>query len=167
MNVLPIAQILAANDGSSPAIAAFRFAVQLARDADARITALYVAVPVLRFSSFERDIRPAEQAEYAARAKGARVLEEARHIADGQILVHTELIFGDPAQIICQRARELPADLVVVGNRGFNSLQRLLLGSVSTAVVKHAPCSVLVVRAQQVAQQGRSGQALRSGRLTR
>jgi nucleotide-binding universal stress UspA family protein len=38
------------------------------------------------------------------------------------------------------------ADLIIVGTRGLNTAQRLLLGSVSTKVMHHAPCDVLVVR---------------------
>ena len=39
-----------------------------------------------------------------------------------------------------------PTDLLVVGSRGLSAARRLLLGSVSTALVNHAPCPVLVVR---------------------
>jgi nucleotide-binding universal stress UspA family protein len=39
-----------------------------------------------------------------------------------------------------------PSDLLVVGSRGLSTARRLLLGSVSTALVNHAPCAVLVVR---------------------
>jgi nucleotide-binding universal stress UspA family protein len=38
------------------------------------------------------------------------------------------------------------ADAIVIGARGLGPLDRLLLGSVSTAVVSHAPCSVEVFR---------------------
>jgi len=39
-----------------------------------------------------------------------------------------------------------PADLVVVGSRGLSATKRLLIGSISSALVTHAPCPVLVVR---------------------
>jgi nucleotide-binding universal stress UspA family protein len=39
-----------------------------------------------------------------------------------------------------------PVDLLVIGSRGLSAARRLLLGSVSTAMVTHAPCPVLVVR---------------------
>ncbi|HXQ48156.1 MAG TPA: universal stress protein, partial [Thermoplasmata archaeon] len=39
-----------------------------------------------------------------------------------------------------------PIDLLVIGSRGLSTARRLLLGSVSTAMVTHAPCPVLVVR---------------------
>ena len=41
-----------------------------------------------------------------------------------------------------------PTDLVVVGSRGLSAAKRLLIGSVSGALVSHAPCPVLVVRAR-------------------
>ena len=52
--------------------------------------------------------------------------------------------FGDPGAVILDAAES--ADLVIVGSRGLNPLQRLLLGSVSSKVVHRANCDVLVVR---------------------
>jgi len=48
--------------------------------------------------------------------------------------------------VIVEAAAEVDADLIIVGSRGMNAVQRWLLGSVSSKVVHHAPCSVLVVR---------------------
>jgi nucleotide-binding universal stress UspA family protein len=53
---------------------------------------------------------------------------------------------GDPADVIVQEAERGGADLIIIGTRGLNFAQRWLLGSVSTKVVQHAPCDVLVVR---------------------
>ncbi len=53
---------------------------------------------------------------------------------------------GDPADAVVQLARDEEADLIVVGTRGLNVAQRALLGSVSTRIVHHAGCDVLVVR---------------------
>jgi nucleotide-binding universal stress UspA family protein len=52
---------------------------------------------------------------------------------------------GEPAAELVEAARELDADLVVLGRRS-RSLRRLVLGSVSATVVRRAPCDVLVVR---------------------
>lgn len=52
---------------------------------------------------------------------------------------------GEPKRAIIDVARELDADLVVTGARGLGGFKGLLLGSVSRAVSKAAPCSVLVV----------------------
>lgn len=52
---------------------------------------------------------------------------------------------GDPGRVICDVARSWNADLIMVGNRGRSGLSEFLLGSVSSYVMHHAPCSVLVV----------------------
>jgi nucleotide-binding universal stress UspA family protein len=53
---------------------------------------------------------------------------------------------GDAADMLVEQAKEAGADLIVVGTRGLNLAQRAVLGSVSTKVVHHAGCDVLVVR---------------------
>jgi len=53
---------------------------------------------------------------------------------------------GKPAEEIIQTARDLTADLVVMGTEGHSALASPLLGGVSQKVVNHAPCPVLVVR---------------------
>ena len=52
----------------------------------------------------------------------------------------------DAAHAICARAEQVGAGLVVVGTRSPSDIERVLLGSVANKVVRHAPCSVLVVR---------------------
>ncbi len=53
---------------------------------------------------------------------------------------------GDPAEVLLSRSRD--ADLLVVGSRGEGGFTGLLMGSVSEKCVRHALCSVLVVRAR-------------------
>ena len=53
---------------------------------------------------------------------------------------------GSPKRVILDEAESLKADLIVVGSHGYPTWERLLLGSVSQAVVSHAKCSVEVVR---------------------
>src|SRR5262249_49601930 len=53
---------------------------------------------------------------------------------------------GNPGDVLVQEAAESGADLIVVGTRGRNAARRIALGSVSTNVIHHAPCDVLVVR---------------------
>jgi nucleotide-binding universal stress UspA family protein len=55
---------------------------------------------------------------------------------------------GDPKRIILARAEETKPDFVLVGSHGGSALARFLLGSVASAVVRHAPCSVEIVRAR-------------------
>src|SRR5579871_5008822 len=55
-----------------------------------------------------------------------------------------ELEVGDPAGLILAAAEAKGADLIILGSRGLNAAQRFLMGSVSTKVVTHAHCAVLV-----------------------
>ena len=54
--------------------------------------------------------------------------------------------FGNPAEKIIKAASKQHADLIVMGAKGLAAIDRFLLGSVSTRVVQHSSCSVLVVR---------------------
>jgi nucleotide-binding universal stress UspA family protein len=61
-------------------------------------------------------------------------------------LVETRIVRGRPASAILHEAEALKPDLIVIGSRGHGPLATVLLGSVSTEVVDHAPCPVLVAR---------------------
>ena len=80
-------------------------------------------------------------------AERRAALEEARAFLAAKG-VHARIIegTGDPADEIVAVADAEQAGLVVVGTRGRNLVERLLLGSVSTKVLQKAPCDVLVVR---------------------
>lgn len=56
---------------------------------------------------------------------------------------------GYPAEEIIRVAERQRADLVVLGSRGLTALKRILFGSVSRKVARHASCSVLVVRSRR------------------
>lgn len=62
-----------------------------------------------------------------------------------------ELREGEVKRALLEAIREWGADLVVVGSHGKGALGRLFLGSVSHALVTHAPCNVEVVRSPSVA----------------
>jgi nucleotide-binding universal stress UspA family protein len=65
---------------------------------------------------------------------------------DSELAITTRILCGAPKQAIVEEAEEWGADLIVVGSHGYGFWERMFLGSVSSAVVHHAPCSVLVVR---------------------
>lgn len=70
----------------------------------------------------------------------------------GRVISHLRL--EAPAEEIAQIAADLEADVVVVGTHGRRGVARLLLGSVAEAVVRLAPCPVLVVRPKALQDQG-------------
>jgi nucleotide-binding universal stress UspA family protein len=57
-----------------------------------------------------------------------------------------KLVEGSPRHAIVAMAADWPADTIVIGSHGRTGIQRVLLGSVSSGVVRHATCSVHVVR---------------------
>lgn len=59
----------------------------------------------------------------------------------------TVLRVGKPYEEIVDAAKELGADLIVIGSHGYSGVGRLLLlGSNAERVVRYAPCAVLVVK---------------------
>jgi nucleotide-binding universal stress UspA family protein len=64
--------------------------------------------------------------------------------ADGPVDLVRVVESGDPATVLLRRSEG--ADLLVVGSRGHGGFGRLLLGSVSEKCVRHATCSVMVIR---------------------
>jgi nucleotide-binding universal stress UspA family protein len=93
--------------------------------------------------------------EKVARENATRFLESSLNKVKGMFGDHApelsgEVLFGSPESRIVETAEQIRADLIIVGSHGYNRWERLLLGSVSDSVVHHAPCSVLVVRADKV-----------------
>ena len=74
-------------------------------------------------------------------------LDSARSILVQQpVETHYHAVSGDPTDAILDVAERFGADLIVVGSRGEGPVKRAIHGSVSTKVVHHAPCSIMVVR---------------------
>jgi nucleotide-binding universal stress UspA family protein len=110
-------------------------------------------------SAFEMPISPTPEtwsipAEYfnelelAARSRATDAVTSAVEqlkTAKG-LTIESEVIEGSPKQVILDEAERWSADLIVVGSHGYRGWERLLLGSVSQAIVSHARCSVEVVR---------------------
>lgn len=81
------------------------------------------------------------------RKKGEALLTQtAQALRTAGFQVATDMEEGSPKSVIIDFAAKWPADLVVMGSHGHKGFDRFLLGSVSEAVVRHAPCSVQVVR---------------------
>jgi nucleotide-binding universal stress UspA family protein len=85
----------------------------------------------------------------AASKEAEKVVEEVVRLAEIDNVKATSLIlqnvFSTVEAIVTQAANK-DVDLIVVGTRGLSGFRKLLLGSVSSGVVTHAHCSVLVVR---------------------
>ena len=82
----------------------------------------------------------------AANAVLESTLTKLKAAPAGRLKITGEVIQGSPTQVIVEEAESWGADLIVLGSRGLGAWNRLLLGSVSNAVVHHAKCSVEIVR---------------------
>lgn len=142
--------ILLATDGSSASEHAASLAIGLARTHGAQLTALYVVDPYpylglgeanptgfQAYMSAALDHASQAHARVAALAAegGARVDVAPRVLED-----------SGAAAGIAQTAREINADLIVVGSHGRTGIARLMLGSVAARVVAESPVPVLVAR---------------------
>jgi nucleotide-binding universal stress UspA family protein len=72
-----------------------------------------------------------------------------RGLRDRGFKSEAHIVTGDPRTELVEAAKNQNADLLVVGSHGRTGLTKLLLGSVASYVVTHAPCSVLVVKGAQ------------------
>jgi nucleotide-binding universal stress UspA family protein len=68
---------------------------------------------------------------------------------DGPAATPAVRLSRSPADAIVKYAREIHADIIVVGTHGRGGMSRLLMGSVAEHVVRNAPCPVLVVRPRE------------------
>jgi nucleotide-binding universal stress UspA family protein len=64
-----------------------------------------------------------------------------------KVKARIEVHVGDAYEMIVDVAKKKKADVIVMGSHGRTGLTRLLMGSVTSRVIGHAPCAVLVVKA--------------------
>jgi nucleotide-binding universal stress UspA family protein len=88
----------------------------------------------------------AELMDAAQRAAEASVKTLGDDLAKSGLETRTEVFPGAPRSAVTEYAKNWNADFVVVGSHGGTGLARFLLGSVAQSVVRHAPCSVEIVR---------------------
>jgi nucleotide-binding universal stress UspA family protein len=91
----------------------------------------------------EMDKAAKEQADKAI--NGA--LERLKAAKEQTLKISTEIVRGNAKHAILDEAEKWGADLLIIGSHGYTGLKRMLLGSVSQAIVSHAHCSVEIVRA--------------------
>jgi nucleotide-binding universal stress UspA family protein len=104
------------------------------------------AVPPEYFEQLEESAR--EHAESVVK----EVLNKLTTRIDPSIAVSSAAIIGSPRAVILEEAERWKADLIVIGSHGYGTWHRLLLGSVSQAVVSHARCSVEVARCREASE---------------
>ena len=145
-------KILVPIDGSYISFQALEYAMQLGKAFDSEIVVTHVNDPydlsapvdpkTVKIPTGEQTPEEKKKAGAAALAIAQKVAEKANY----KNIAFEKAIDKDPAKRIIDMAKEIDADSIVIGNRGLGTAGAFLLGSVSTAVVKHAPCPVFVIK---------------------
>jgi nucleotide-binding universal stress UspA family protein len=139
-------RVMFAADGSAHAIAATEWLKDspLPASAELMVAAVAERPPImLEIGAAEIERSATDRARHAAEDACSRL--HGRWPAAAVRVVH-----GDPREEIPALAGQWSADLVVIGARGLGAMKRLVLGSVSTAVVHAVHCAVLVVKDSHV-----------------
>ncbi|MDH4029424.1 MAG: universal stress protein [Chromatiales bacterium] len=143
-------KLLVATDFSPQTDKVLRVARRLASALSAELCVLHVAAPEPAFKTYgagERQDRDETAAEN--REEHRLVREAAQSMRDAGIDAVGIMLQGPPAKVILEEADKLDADLIVMGSHGFGAVFKLLLGSVSSAVMKKSGRPVLIVPAQR------------------
>jgi len=139
-------RILVAVDGEPIAAHAVDIATELARQAGAELAFIHAIEPAL-VNAADTGLQP-ETLVASAKDEARKLIADFRKHLPEQLAVLEFIQIGSPAGEIVNAARDWPADLVVIGSHGRGGLKRALMGSVAEAVMRQAPCPVLVARAK-------------------
>ena len=144
-------KLLLAIDDSNFSQAAVQSVVTRPWPPDTEIRVLHVIEPPALLLSLEMaGYAPEFEALSKARREQAKALltKAMERLRRPGLNVTTTFVEGDPRSRIIDVASDWHADLIVLGSHGRKGLNRFLIGSVSEAVVRHAHCSVEIVRTQ-------------------
>jgi universal stress protein A len=136
-------KILVPIDGSENSEKGLRYACWLASKVEASITVLHIVAIPYTGESAVFHIEPLEDT-------GKKILKRAKKLLDDEKCVDAHFVLregsGNPGHEIVRFGEEENFSLIVMSAKGHSALAHLLMGSVSDTVVKHAPCSVLIVK---------------------
>jgi nucleotide-binding universal stress UspA family protein len=150
VTIFPI-KILLTIDGSRESELATRRAVDLADTAGSELHVVYVG-QLPNFLMNDPDIMGFYRKLYDDIEQESleilwRLTWEVK--AAGGDVAGAHLRMGNVAEEIVELAKDLQADLIVIGSRGHGGLRKLIKGSISDVVVRRAACAVMTVRSQQ------------------
>lgn len=138
--------ILLAVDGSAVATRAVKHVAKLAASMakPPKVTLLFADEPLLRSVAVSLGAQGVEKYHADNAAYATRQARTALNRA--KIAFKEDMRVGTPAPTIVKAAKELKADLIVMGSRGHTALASVFLGSVATKVIAESPIPVTVVR---------------------
>ena len=147
-------RILLAIDGSKEAELAALRAVDLADATDAELHVVHVGVVPRFLESYPGTLGYERRLYDQIEEESRQLLRELswRVKVVGGTVAGTHLRMGAVSLEIVALAKELGADLIVMGCRGHRGIRRAIEGSISDGVIRHAPCPVLVVGSHERAE---------------
>lgn len=135
--------ILLASDGSEHAIRACQNAMILAENnPNSTITIVFV----VDGSTSKTDVIHHWNAVDLDHSRREKLMITERKLKEKNIPYEIKILHGEPGPAIVNFANESNVDVCVIGSRGLNSLQEMVLGSVSHKVAKRVECPVLIVK---------------------
>jgi nucleotide-binding universal stress UspA family protein len=141
-------RLLVGTDGSDSSYRAVDRAAEIARDTAARLVIVCAYEPATsREVATAEDVLGDEAYTVAGSAPAGETLRTAaeRATVRGAGKIDRVAVEGEPVKSLIGALEEHQADLLVVGNRGLNTIAGRLLGSVPAAVARRSPCDVLIV----------------------
>ncbi|RFU70534.1 universal stress protein [Peribacillus saganii] len=135
--------ILLAVDGSDHSLRATKEAVKIASlVGDCTIEVVYV----VDYSKAKDEVIHSMGKEELELTRRKKVLPIEEHMKSKNITYNIKILRGEPGPSIVDYANKESFQLVIIGSRGLNTLQEMVLGSVSHKVVKRVKCPVLIVK---------------------
>ncbi len=151
-------KILIGVDDSPHSRAAVEYVRKMTWPEGSAIKVLSVVRPVVALHA-EAYVPPAalfeEMSEESVRFHQEKAASAEQELQGTGFKTEAMILNGDPRTELVEAARTEQADLLVVGSHGRTGMAKLLMGSVASYVVTHAPCSVLVVKLKESHGTGR------------
>jgi nucleotide-binding universal stress UspA family protein len=143
-------RILLPIDGSKGSEAAVRAVATQFQPQRTEVTLLHVIEPIRMYISaalIPHVVHDSPKIEAGRKRQATELLHRTgQMLRNAGFSVKESLERGDPRECIIKRASDCKTDLIVLGSHGWRGVKRLLMGSVSEAVMRHAKCSVEMVR---------------------
>ena len=142
-------KVLIGMDESPHSQAALEFVQKMSWPAETRVIVVSSQAPeASSFGAYEpaSAVRAAGIRDRIRELQGELVGQSQNKLTNVGLQAESRVIEGDPREALLELAKREHVDLIVVGSHGRTGLEKLLMGSVASHIVNHAPCSVLVVR---------------------
>lgn len=136
-------KILLAADGSDHSIRATSEVIKIASMNE---TSIVTVVLVADYSQAKSDVLHSGSSVELDMKRRRKLMPVEELLRAANINYRVEILHGVPGPSIVEFANKQNYDLLVIGSRGLNSLQEMVLGSVSHKVVKRAECPVMIVK---------------------